>query len=77
MRFTQARVKTSGELGSRATKLSALTFTEEVRENAAIQVQLPDLSVDSLWNECIRHDVIKEAPTRLSLSLVRPMSDQR
>lgn len=43
------------------TKLSTIAFPEEVRENAGIQVQLVDLFVDTLKNEGIGHDMIKEA----------------
>lgn len=68
-RFTQVRDEIPGQLGARATKLSALAFPEEVRENAAIQVQLVDLFVDALENKCIRPDIIRDVPTWLSLAI--------
>lgn len=66
MNLAQARDKTSKELGARVTKLLIIAFLGEVRrENATIQVQLMDLFVDVLKNECMGHNVIKEAPIRL------------
>lgn len=61
--------KTSRELIIRDMKLSALTFLEEVRRNAAIQALLSDLFLTALENEHIRRDVIKEAPIRLSVAI--------
>lgn len=52
------------ELGARATKLPTIAFPEEVRENAAIQIQLADLFMDVLG-----YDMIKEAPIRFSVAI--------
>lgn len=49
--------------------MSTIDFTEEVRENGAIQVHLADLFVTALENERIRYVVIKEAPIRLSVAI--------
>lgn len=68
MRLTQARDGTPGELGARATKLSALGFSEKVKENAAIQGNLVGLFIGGLENERIRHDLIREASVRLSVA---------
>lgn len=69
MKLTQTRNETTKGLGARATKLSTIAYPGEVSENAAIQVQLADLLVDALKNECIRHDMIKEAPIGLSVAI--------
>lgn len=63
----QVKDETRRELGARATKLSTIALPGEIRDNAAIQMQLPDLYVDASENERIRHDVIKEVPIRLSV----------
>lgn len=65
MKLAQAKIETPRELGTRATKLSALAFPEEAKENADIQAQLADLFVNALEKERIRYNVIKEAPIRL------------
>lgn len=69
MNLTQAMDKTTRELGARAMKLSTMAFPEEIRENAAIRVQLADLFVNALGNERIRYDEIKEAPIKLSMAI--------
>lgn len=69
MKLSQAKDEIPEELGTRATKLSALTFLEEAKENVAIRVHLADLYVDALINERIRHGVIKETLVRLSVAI--------
>lgn len=59
MKVTQAKDEIPEELRTRATKLSALAFHEEAKENVAIQVHLADLYVDELVNKRIRHDLIR------------------
>lgn len=49
--------------------MSALGFSEEVKENTAIQGHLAGLFVGALENERIRHDVIREALTMLSVAI--------
>lgn len=49
----------------REMKEESIIAPKEIRENAAIQVQLADLFVHCLENGCIRHDVIKEAPDQV------------
>lgn len=73
MSSMESRDEMTRELGSRTMKLSTIAFLEEAKENAAIQVQLADLLVDVLENECIRHNMIKKAPVGLSvvISLVK------
>lgn len=60
IKFTQAREEMTKELGARATNLSTIAFSGEVRDNATIQVQLADLLVD---------EVIKEVPIILSVAI--------
>lgn len=50
-------------------KEEEIIATKEVRENAAIQVQLVDLFVDALENKLIRYDIIKKDPKRLSVAI--------
>lgn len=64
MKLDQVKDDTPGELGTKAIRLSALDFPEEVRENAAIQAELVDLYVNVLKNACISQRIIKEAPVR-------------
>lgn len=51
-------------------KEESIIAPKEISENAAILIQLADLFVHCLENERIRHDVIKEAPTRLSVAII-------
>lgn len=55
--------------------MAVLAFVKEVKENAAIQVQLANM--EALQNECIRHDVIKEAPVKLSAAIALAKNSQR
>lgn len=64
MKLTQARDEMTRKLGARVMKLLTIAFSEEVRENATIHVQLADLIMDVLEN-----DVIKEAPITLTVGI--------
>lgn len=55
IKLAQARDKSLEELETRAMKLSALAFPEEVRKYTAIQVKLADLYVEVLQNEHINY----------------------
>lgn len=46
-------------------KLANLVFPEEERNKAVMQAQLANLYVEVLQNECIQHDIIKEALVKL------------
>lgn len=72
-----AQIKSPGELGVRAEKLTALAFSEEVKDNVAIQNQLSDLYVEALHSGHIRHDVIKEASIKLSVAIVLAKYSER
>lgn len=74
MKLAQMKGESLGELGVKATKLSALDFPEEVRENAAIQA---DLYEKVLQNEPIRHYVIKDAPVRLLIAITLARDSKR
>lgn len=57
MRLAQERNEGPEELGKRAKRLASPAFPEEVRENAAIQVQLADLFVAALQDKHIQHEI--------------------
>lgn len=65
MKLVHLRNKTTGELGVRSENLATLDFPEELTNNAVMQAQLAELYIEALQNECIRHDVIKEASVKL------------
>lgn len=69
MKLTQMKGESPGDLGVKAEKLATLAFTQEIRDNSAIQDQLVDLYVEALHNKRIRHDVIKKAATKLSTAI--------
>lgn len=54
-----------------------MPFSEEVRENIAKQAHLADLYVQAPQNEYIRHDVIKEAPIKLSVAIALAKDSER
>lgn len=58
----------------KARKLAALSFPEEVRENVTIQA---DMYAEALQNKCIRQDIIKEAPIKLSVAIALARDSQR
>lgn len=75
-KLVQIRVKTPGELGIRAEKISTLAFPGELRHNSVIQSQLAYLYVEALQNERIQHDVIKEALVMLSVAIALAKDSQ-
>lgn len=76
MKLVQLKDETPGELGVRAEKLGTLAFTEEGRNSAVMQAQLVNLYVEVLWNERIHHNVIKEAPVKLSTTVALAKDNQ-
>lgn len=70
IKLGQMKGESSEELGVRTEKLAALAFHEKVNENVAMQTQLPD---QCMWKHLkttrIRHDIIKEAPVKLTLAI--------
>lgn len=77
MKLAHAKCEFPKELGVRNEELAVLAFQKEVKENAAIRVQLANLYLEALQNECIRHDVIKEAPVKLSAAIALAKKSQR
>lgn len=77
MTLAQWKGESPGDLGVRAERLASLAFTNEIRDNAAIQTLLVDLYVEALHNERIRHDAIKEAPTTLSAAIALARDSQK
>lgn len=49
MKLTHTRYEMTKELEARATKFSTIAFPEEVRDNAAIQVQLANFFSFIRW----------------------------
>lgn len=47
-----------------------MVFPEE-RNKAVLQVQLANLYVEVLQNECIQHGIIKEAPVKVAVALAK------
>lgn len=54
MKLTHASYVTTRELEARVTEFSTMAFPEEVRDNAAIQVQLEDLFLGKLMHQTRR-----------------------
>lgn len=56
--------------------MAVMAFSE-VNGNAAIQAQLVNMYVEAFQNECIRHNVIKEAPVKLLVAITLTKGSQR
>lgn len=57
--------------------MATLVFPGKVRENPVIQAQLADVHMETIQNEHIWHDVIKEAPVKLSVAIALAKNIQR
>lgn len=63
--LVQLKDKTHRELRAKAEGLAVVAFPEKFRSNEAMQAQMADLYVEAPQNECVQHNVIKEAPVKL------------
>lgn len=76
MKLVQTKGKSPGELGERDEELAVMAFPE-VSGNATIQAQLANLYVEAFQNECIRYNMIKEAPFKLLAAITLAKGSQR